>query len=85
MLDYLEKVVDGFYDVYSLSADSAKQGDMPVPSLEDLESNHGTRGFEAVVVNRPIDPSLDEFLQIAQCIALDCHSPSLNVLVTEAG
>ncbi|CAN6899334.1 unnamed protein product, partial [Brassica oleracea] len=66
VLDYLEKVVDGFYDVYSLSADSAKQGDMPVPSLEDLESNHGTRGFEAVVVNRPIDPSLDEFLQIAQ-------------------
>ncbi|CAN6893320.1 unnamed protein product [Brassica oleracea] len=66
VLDYLDKVVDGFYYVYSLSADSAKQGDMPVPSLEDLESNHGTRGFEAVVVNRPIDPSLDEFLQIAQ-------------------
>ncbi|CAN7057483.1 unnamed protein product [Brassica oleracea var. botrytis] len=40
-------------------------------SLEDLESN---RGFEAVVVNRPIDPSLDEFLQIAQCIALDFPS-----------
>lgn len=63
-----------YRDSTGLSADSAKQGDMPVPSLEDLESNHGTRGFEAVVVNRPIDPSLDEFLQIARCIALDCPS-----------
>ncbi|KAL1201839.1 Serine/threonine-protein kinase EDR1 [Cardamine amara subsp. amara] len=79
VLDYEEKVVDSFYDVYSLSTDSAKQGEMP--SLEDLESNHGTPGFEAVVVNRPIDPSLDELLQIAQCIALDCPTTSVNVLV----
>ncbi|ESQ36007.1 hypothetical protein EUTSA_v10006727mg [Eutrema salsugineum] len=79
VLDYEEKVVDSFYDVYSLSTGSAKQGEMP--SLEDLESNHGTPGFEAVVVNRPIDPSLDELLQIAQCIALDCPTSSVNVLV----
>ncbi|CAH2038542.1 unnamed protein product [Thlaspi arvense] len=79
VLDYEEKVVDSFYDVYSLSTDSAKLREMP--SLEDLESNHGTRGFEAVVVNRPIDPSLDELLQIAQCIALDCPASSVNVLV----
>uniref|UniRef100_M4EPL8 Uncharacterized protein n=1 Tax=Brassica campestris TaxID=3711 RepID=M4EPL8_BRACM len=46
--------------------------DLPMLSLEDLESNDdGTRGFEALVVN---DPSLDEFLQIARCIALDCPS-----------
>lgn len=79
MLDYEEKIVDSFYDVYSLSTDSSKQGEMP--SLEDLESNHGTPGFEAVVVNRPIDPSLDELLQIAQCIALDCPTTSVSVLV----
>ena len=48
------------------------QVDLPMLSLEDLESNDdGTRGFEALVVN---DPSLDEFLQIARCIALDCPS-----------
>ncbi|EOA39603.1 hypothetical protein CARUB_v10008230mg [Capsella rubella] len=79
VLDYEDKVVDSFYDVYSLSTDSAKQGEMP--SLEDLESNHGTPGFEAVVVNRPIDPSLDELLQIAQCIALDFPTTSVGVLV----
>ncbi|XP_048621383.1 serine/threonine-protein kinase EDR1-like isoform X2 [Brassica napus] len=79
VLDYEEKIVDGFYDVYSLSTDSAKQGDMP--SLEDLESNRGTRGFEAVVVNRPVDTSLDELVQIAQCISQDCRSASVDVLV----
>ncbi|XP_013604936.1 PREDICTED: serine/threonine-protein kinase EDR1 [Brassica oleracea var. oleracea] len=79
VLDYEEKIVDGFYDVYSLTTDSAKQGDMP--SLEDLESNRGTRGFEAVVVNRPVDSSLDELVQIAQCIAQDCRSASVDVLV----
>lgn len=79
MLDYEEKVVDSFYDVYSLSTDSAKQGEMP--SLEDLESNHGTPGFEAVVVNRPIDPSLRELLEIAECIAVDCPTTSVSVLV----
>ncbi|CAA7053306.1 unnamed protein product [Microthlaspi erraticum] len=79
VLDYEEKVVDSFYDVYSLSTDSAKHGEMP--SLENLESNQGTPGFEAVVVNRSIDPSLDELLQIAQCIALDCPTTSVNVLV----
>ncbi|CAN8294940.1 unnamed protein product [Cochlearia groenlandica] len=79
VLDYEEKVVDSFYDVYSLTTGLSKKGDMP--SLEDLESNHGTPGFEAVVVNRPIDPSLDELLQIAQCIAMDCPTSSVSVLV----
>ncbi|VYS45445.1 unnamed protein product [Arabidopsis thaliana] len=79
VLDYEEKVVDSFYDVYSLSTDSAKQGEMP--SLEDLESNHGTPGFEAVVVNRPIDSSLHELLEIAECIALGCSTTSVSVLV----
>ncbi|CAE5956910.1 unnamed protein product [Arabidopsis arenosa] len=79
VLDYEEKVVDSFYDVYSLSTDSAKQGEMP--SLEDLESNHGTPGFEAVVVNRPIDPSLRELLEISECIAMDCPTTSVSVLV----
>ncbi|XP_010532192.1 PREDICTED: serine/threonine-protein kinase EDR1 [Tarenaya hassleriana] len=79
VLDYEEKVVDDFYDVYSLSTDSASHGKMP--SLADLESNHATPGFEAVVVNRTIDPSLDELLQVAQCIALDCPPTGVNLLV----
>ncbi|TKY52160.1 Serine/threonine-protein kinase EDR1 [Spatholobus suberectus] len=68
VLDYEEKVVDGFYDVYGPYNDSVMQGKMP--SRTDLEANPG--GSEVVIVNRKIDPALEELIQIAQCIALDC-------------
>ncbi|CAN6547602.1 unnamed protein product [Malus baccata var. baccata] len=49
VLDYEEKVVDGFYDVYGLSPDSAIQGKMP--SLTNLETNLGSYGFKVSLVN----------------------------------
>lgn len=79
MLDYEEKVVDGFYDVYGLSTDSAIQGKMP--SLTNLETNLGSSGFEVSLVNRTVDPALEELVQIAQCIALDCPVTNVSVLV----
>ncbi|KAJ7973436.1 MAP kinase kinase kinase-like protein [Quillaja saponaria] len=79
VLDYEEKVVDGFYDVFGLSNYSSIQGNMP--SLRDLESNTGNSGFEVVIVNRTIDPSLEELVQIAQCIALDCPITDVGILV----
>ncbi|GKV48839.1 hypothetical protein SLEP1_g55630 [Rubroshorea leprosula] len=79
VLDYEEKVVDGFYDVYGPSTNSALQGKMP--SLADLETNLGNYGFEVVIVNRTIDPVLEELVQIAHCIALDCPASNVSVLV----
>ncbi|XVE89824.1 hypothetical protein DITRI_Ditri20bG0025400 [Diplodiscus trichospermus] len=79
VLDYEERVVDGFYDVYGLSTDSGTQGRMPSPA--DLERNLGNSGFEVVIVNRTIDPALEELLQIAHCIALDCPATNVGVLV----
>ncbi|XVF57302.1 hypothetical protein PTKIN_Ptkin06aG0194400 [Pterospermum kingtungense] len=79
VLDYEERVVDGFYDVYGLSTDPGIQGKMP--SLADLERNLGNSGFEVVIVNRTIDPALEELLQIAHCIALDCPATNISVLV----
>ncbi|OMO96432.1 hypothetical protein COLO4_15253 [Corchorus olitorius] len=79
VLDYEERVVDGFYDVYGLSTDSGIQGKMP--SLADLEANHGNSGFEVVIVNRTIDPALEELLQIAHCITLDCPATNVGVIV----
>ncbi|CAK9187174.1 unnamed protein product [Ilex paraguariensis] len=79
VLDYEEKVVDGFYDVYGLSTDPATQGKMP--SLTDLENNPGTSGFEVVIVNRTVDHALEELLQIAHCIALDCPATEISLLV----
>lgn len=79
MLDYEEKVVDGFYDVYGPYNDSVMQGKMP--SQTDLEANPG--GSEVVIVNRTIDPALEELIQIAQCIALDCPVTSLAQRLAE--
>ncbi|RWR88965.1 serine/threonine-protein kinase EDR1 isoform X1 [Cinnamomum micranthum f. kanehirae] len=79
VLDYNEKVVDGFYDIYGLSTDPASQGKMP--SLVDLQTNAGNLGFEVVMVNRAIDPALEELEQIAQCIAVDCPVAEVGLLV----
>lgn len=79
MLDYDEKILDGFYDIFVLSADSVGHGKMP--SLSDLQANTGDRGFEVILVNRPIDRSLQELEQVAECIALDCQHAEISVLV----
>ncbi|KAI4311000.1 hypothetical protein MLD38_035938 [Melastoma candidum] len=78
VLDYEEKVVDGFYDAYALSLES-RVGKMP--SISDLETNPGTSGFEAIVVNRRIDHALQELLQVAHCISLDCPATEVALLV----
>ncbi|KAK7269254.1 hypothetical protein RIF29_21974 [Crotalaria pallida] len=79
VLDYEEKIIDGFYDVYGLNTDSAMQGKMP--SLTDLEANPGSSSFEVVIVNQTIDPALEELVQIAHCIALDCPVTEVGILV----
>lgn len=79
MLDYEEKVVDGFYDVFGLSTETTNQGKMP--SLADLEINMGSSGFEVLLVNQTIDPALEELVQVAQCIALDCPVSEVGILV----
>ncbi|KAF5791081.1 putative protein kinase TKL-CTR1-DRK-2 family [Helianthus annuus] len=76
LLDYEEKVVDGFYDVYGHSTETGK-----MPSLLDLETDAGSSGFEVIVVNKTVDPALEELLQVAHCIALDCPPAEVNLLV----
>ncbi|KAL1549641.1 Serine/threonine-protein kinase edr1 [Salvia divinorum] len=79
VLDFEERVVDGFYDVYNLSSDSASRGNMP--SLTDLESDTGASDYEVVIVNRKIDPALEELMQIAHCIVLDCPTSEIILLI----
>ncbi|MCD7456362.1 Serine/threonine-protein kinase edr1 [Datura stramonium] len=79
VLDYGEKVVDGFYDVYTLFTDPASRGKMP--SLIELETNPGSSDLEGVIINRRIDPSLEELMQIAHCITLDCPASEISLLV----
>ncbi|CAL0313061.1 unnamed protein product [Lupinus luteus] len=79
VLDYEEKVVDGFYDVYGLSTDIAMQGKLPC--LTDLEAKPESSGLEVVIVDRTIDPDLEELVHIAHCIALDCPVTEVAILV----
>ncbi|KAL5712587.1 Serine/threonine-protein kinase edr1 [Ranunculus cassubicifolius] len=79
VLDYMEKVVDGFYDIYGLSTDPAAHGKMP--SLADIQTDRGDPSFEVVMVNRSLDPALKELEQVAHCIALDCPSTNVELLV----
>ncbi|XP_010259069.1 PREDICTED: serine/threonine-protein kinase EDR1 isoform X2 [Nelumbo nucifera] len=79
VLDYEEKVVDGFYDVYGLSTEPASQG--KIPSLTDLQRNIGDPSFEVVIVNRAIDPALEELEQVVQCIASDYSPSEVGLLV----
>ncbi|KAF3786142.1 Serine/threonine-protein kinase [Nymphaea thermarum] len=72
LLDYEEKVLDGFYDILSTSAEPAGQGKMP--SLIDLQATVVDAGSEIVIVNRAIDPALEELEQISRCIAMDCRA-----------
>ncbi|XP_031249412.1 serine/threonine-protein kinase EDR1 [Pistacia vera] len=79
VLDYEEKVVDGFYDVFGLSTGPPAQG--KIPSLVHLEASLGSSGFEVVIVNQKIDHALEELVQVAQCIALDLPATDVSLLV----
>lgn len=71
VLDYEERILDGFYDVYGGSYDLTSQDKLP--SLAELQqipvSNN--LGYEVVLVNRAIDPALEQLEQAALCLALD--------------
>ncbi|KAL5224822.1 hypothetical protein ABZP36_011461 [Zizania latifolia] len=76
-LDYNEKVIDGFYDIFGLSAESSRHGKMP--SLAELQISIGDLGFEVIVVDNKFDIALQEMMEVAQCCMLGC--PDTTVLV----
>ncbi|KAF5746969.1 EDR1 isoform 1 [Tripterygium wilfordii] len=81
VLDYEQKVVNGFYDVFGLSTNFINQGKFP--SLTDLETDVGSSGYEVVMVDRTIDHALEELLQVAHCITLDCPATNVALLVQQ--
>ncbi|CAN4108640.1 unnamed protein product [Withania somnifera] len=52
-----------------------------MPSLTELETNPGNSDFEGVIINQRIDPFLEELMQIAHCITLDCPASEISLLV----
>lgn len=78
VLDYEERILDGFYDVYGGSSNLSSQDKLP--SLAELQqipvSNH--LGYEVVLVNRAIDPALEQLEQDALCLALYSRTAELG-------
>ncbi|KAJ3673586.1 hypothetical protein LUZ60_005578 [Juncus effusus] len=77
VIDYHEKLPDGFCDIFMLSPQSSKHSQFP--SLSDLQSTIGDLGFEVIVINHTIDTTLQEIEQIAQCFMLDFSETPLLV------
>ncbi|KAK8936649.1 Serine/threonine-protein kinase EDR1 [Platanthera zijinensis] len=79
VIDYDEKVVDGFYDIFGLPSNLTEHGNMP--SLNDLQSSIGDLGFEVIIINHAVDNALVELEQVAHCFSLDFPAAEVMFLV----
>eukprot|EP01018_Ginkgo_biloba_P022811 Gb_34740 [translate_table: standard] len=78
VLDYEEKVMDGFYDVYGSLSDPSFQGTMPsLVELQQIPVSYNL-GYEVVLVNRAIDAKLEQLEQVAICYALESGAAELG-------
>ncbi|KFK25446.1 hypothetical protein AALP_AA8G116200 [Arabis alpina] len=72
VINYDQKVRDGFYDVYGITSNSLSQGKMPL--LVDLQaiSISDNVDYEVILVNRLIDPDLQELERRATALSMEC-------------
>lgn len=80
-VNYDEKVMDGFYDVYGITANSVVQGKMPL--LVDLQaiSVLDNVDYEVILVDRMIDPDLRELEDKAYSLSMEYQvSDQLTIL-----
>ncbi|KAG8381814.1 hypothetical protein BUALT_Bualt05G0012000 [Buddleja alternifolia] len=74
VVNYDEKVMDGFYDVCGIDSNLAVQ--TKLPSLVDLESISvlDNIGYEVVVVNRAADVELRELEERVNFMSMECRA-----------
>ncbi|KAL2940355.1 Serine/threonine-protein kinase EDR1 [Bienertia sinuspersici] len=72
VVQYDEKTVDGFYDVYAIASNSTGQGEMPL--LVDLQaiSILDNAEYEVVLVNRSVDVQLQQLENKVYAISVEC-------------
>ncbi|KAF2304346.1 hypothetical protein GH714_030305 [Hevea brasiliensis] len=73
VVNYNDKVMDGFYDVYGITSNSAVQVQGKMPLLMDLQaiSILDNIDYEVVLVNRFVDPELRELERKAYMMSLE--------------
>ncbi|XP_006475934.1 serine/threonine-protein kinase EDR1 isoform X3 [Citrus sinensis] len=81
-VNYDEKIVDGFYDVYGITSNSVSQGKMPL--LVDLQaiSLSDNLDYEVIVVNRLVDPNLKELEKRAYNVSVECRYSDLGPILS---
>lgn len=82
VVDYNEKVVDGFYDVYGMTSNSLRQGKMPL--LVDLQavSVSDNVDYDVILVNRLVDPELQQLEKRAYAVSLESRISQHGVLLS---
>lgn len=73
VVNYNDKVMDGFYDVYGITSNSVVQVQGKMPLLMDLQavSILDNIDYEVVLVNRFVDPELQELEKKAYIMSLE--------------
>ncbi|GFZ17212.1 protein kinase superfamily protein [Actinidia rufa] len=71
LLNYDEKVMDGFYDVYGITSNSAVQGKIPLLLELQAISVSDNVEYEVILVNRGIDPDLHEIEERVYAISVE--------------
>ncbi|XP_027181432.1 probable serine/threonine-protein kinase SIS8 [Coffea eugenioides] len=82
VVNYNEKVMDGFYDVYGINSNLVSAGKMP--SLVDLESIPvlGNVDYEVILVNRAADVQLRELEEKVHLISIECQALRVGALLS---
>lgn len=81
-VNYGEKIMDGFYDVYGITSNSVSQGKMPL--LVDLQAVplSDNLDYEVILVNRMVDPKLQELEKSVYNLSVECHFSELGPLLS---
>ncbi|XP_068651712.1 probable serine/threonine-protein kinase SIS8 isoform X2 [Aristolochia californica] len=82
VVNYDEKLTDGFYDVYGIISNSCPQRQLP--SFVDLHETSVSDkvDYEVVLVNRMVDPVLQQLEKKVVSIAMECRSAVTSPIVS---
>ncbi|KAK9076103.1 hypothetical protein SSX86_004436 [Deinandra increscens subsp. villosa] len=82
VVNYDEKVMDGFYDVYGITSNSITQGKMPL--LVDLQAITVSDNvdYEVILVNRMIDKDLRYLEERVSAISLECQAGGTSEMMS---
>lgn len=74
VVNYDEKVMDGFYDVYGIKSDVIARGKMPL--FVDLQalSVYDDVDYEVILVNRMVDFELQQLEEMAVALSMECQA-----------